>query len=148
MHDDATVLRLGTPGERSASRAAECFADEVAIDFPSLAPLAERLCERFLAGQVNASHQWAEVRLSRDDAAAGRRVPVPIVLPAVCEECGGRGETWQERCGACDGRGSRDVRRDVAVTLPSGVRDGARFLLTVAVADAGVARVQLQVWVP
>lgn len=148
MQDDATVLHLAERGHVPRSGASECFADEVAIDFPSVAPIVERLCGRFLVGDPSEEFQWTEVQISRRDAASGGRVPLALTVRAMCDRCGGRGESWEESCHACEGSGARRVRRDVAVVLPCGVRDGARFLLTVVVADAGVTRVHLQVTIP
>jgi hypothetical protein len=113
-----------------------------------VAPLVERLCERFLGGDVEDEHLWAEVRLSRHDAASGRPAPLALLLRAMCPRCGGRGETWQEPCESCEGRGVRRVRREVAVPLPADVRDGAQFVLTVDVAGVGLTRVHLRVSVP
>jgi hypothetical protein len=148
MQDDATVVRLDERGDVSRSRSGECFADEVAIDFPSIAPLSERLCERFLTSEAATGWQWTEVRLSPRDALSGGRFPLTLTLPALCERCGGRGESWQEPCESCGGSGARRLRRDVVVSLPSGLRDGARFLLTVPLADAGATQVLLQVSIP
>jgi hypothetical protein len=148
MQDDSTVLRLAERGRAPRARASGCFDDEIAIDFPSVAPLVERLCERFLGGDVEDEHLWAEVRLSRHDAASGRPAPLALLLRATCSRCGGRGETWQEPCESCEGRGVRRVRREVAVPLPADVRDGAQFVLTVDVAGVGLTRVHLRVSVP
>ncbi len=94
-----------------------------------------------------------ELSLPRPEPCAtceGRGFPMEH-LPEICERCAGRGELQVRRglrsavescpdcdgrghipvvtCGACSGRGLRDVRRAVQIDVPAGVADGARLLV-------------------
>ena len=123
----------------------ECFADEIAIDFPSVAPAVERMRDAFL-GEPGDLHVVAtEVLLSKREASDGLVVPVEVPIRATCPECGGRGETWTERCDGCDGTGESLFRHAVRVTVPAGVADGARFRFRVSTPDAPAVRVELRV---
>jgi ribosomal protein L40E len=74
----------------------------------------------------------ASVALSRRESRAGATVPLEVPVRCICRECGGRGESWAERCGRCDGTGAEFLRHQVQVNVPAGVFDGARFHFTVA----------------
>src|SRR4051812_35462969 len=101
-------------------RETDCFADEVAIDFPSVAHLVARVRRSFLADASGerADTVKTEICLSTEDAHRGAVVPVTVMLRATCAECGGRGETWAERCRGCDGSGHAVVPRRLYVTVP------------------------------
>ena len=125
----------------------ECFADEIAIDFPSVGRVVERMRDAFLGeadGGPGGVH-CAEVLLSKREACDGLIVPVEVPIRATCAECGGRGETWTERCDDCCGTGESVYRHEVRVTVPAGVADGARFRFRVTSPDAAVVRVEVRV---
>jgi hypothetical protein len=124
--DKATewLLWLASVGMKSDS---DCFADEVAIDFPSIGHLVARVRQSFLAENGNAETVKAEVCLSSEEAHRGAIVPVDVLLRATCAQCGGRGETWAERCLACDGTGHALVSRRLRVTVPPRISDGSCF---------------------
>jgi DnaJ-class molecular chaperone len=107
----------------------DCFADEVAIDFPSIGRLVARVRQRFLAESAveRADTLKAEVCLSSDEAQRGAVVPVEVLLRATCSGCGGRGETWAEECLTCAGTGDELVSRRLRVTVPPRVIDGSCF---------------------
>ena len=110
-------------------RETDCFADEVAIDFPSVAPLVARVRRSFLADHSTDPGDTvkADICLSSDEAHRGAIVPVMVLLRATCAECGGRGETWAEPCRSCDGTGHALVPRRLRVTIPPRIIDGSRF---------------------
>jgi|KBSSwiStaDraftv2_1062776.scaffolds.fasta_scaffold53865_2 hypothetical protein len=110
-------------------RETDCFADEVAIDFPSIAHLVARVRRSFLAETSGERGDTVktEICLSTEEAHRGAVVPVTVLLRATCPDCGGRGETWAERCGACDGTGHALVPRRLRVTVPPRILDGSRF---------------------
>ena len=110
-------------------RETDCFADEVAIDFPSIAHLVARVRRSFLADASGERNETVrtEICLSSDEANRGAVVPVMVLLRATCVECGGRGETWAEPCRACDGSGHALVPRRLRVTIPPRINDGSRF---------------------
>ncbi len=124
----------------------ECFADEVVIDFPSLAPLTARARQAFLAESetIHSDALQADVCLSTDDAYRGAVVPLGLNVPGTCHECGGRGEVWSEPCARCGGTGDVVVHHRLAVMIPPRVSDGSRFHFRIAAGQAAV-RVQVRV---
>ena len=121
-----------------------CFADEVIIDFPSVAPAVERMRRAFLGEERPATFP-ALIRLSREDAHAGATVPLEVPVLCTCAECGGRGELWAERCLRCHGTGTQVLRHQLQVTVPAGVTDGARFCFTVTPRHNPSTRIELLV---
>jgi hypothetical protein len=126
-----------------------CFDDEIAIDFPSVGNLVERVRDAFLAesgdhGDAPATHT-AEVSLSRRDATIGTIVPLEVPLRGLCAICGGRGESWTEPCGECCGTGESLVQHPVRLSVPPGVADGARLRFRVKSPHAAPLRVELRV---
>src|SRR2546428_4170065 len=106
----------------------ECFADEIAIDFPSVGRVVERMRDAFL-GEVGGDVHCAEVLLSKREAVDGLIVPVEVPIRATCPECGGRGETRAEPCDACGGTGESGVRPSVRAGRPPRGADRARLRL-------------------
>jgi hypothetical protein len=123
----------------------ECFADEIAIDFPSVGHVVERMRDAFLGEDVDADIICAEVLLSRREASDGLIVSIEVPIRATCPDCGGRGETWTEPCADCFGTGESVFRHPVRVTVPRGVADGARFRFRVTSPDAACVRVEVRV---
>ena len=123
----------------------ECFADEVAIDFPSVAPLVERQREAFLGESEDVDLLTTEVSLSRHDAWSGTVVPLDVPLRGTCTSCGGRGETWAVSCDACYGTGDWLVHHPVRLSVPPRVADGARFRFLVTSPHAAPVRVEVRV---
>ena len=76
---------------------ANCFADEVTIDFPSVAPAVERIRRAFLADERPAALR-AAVELTARQAVSGVTVPLDVPVQCTCGCCGGRGESWTEPC--------------------------------------------------
>jgi hypothetical protein len=122
-----------------------CFADEAAIDFPSMADLVERARDRFLGDGRGAGTVTAELRLTRHDALSGAVVPIAVPVRRLCARCGGRGELWPDPCAACGGAGDRLQRYPVRVTVPRGVEHGARLRLRVHAPHAEPVRVEIRV---
>jgi DnaJ-class molecular chaperone len=105
----------------------DCFADEVAIDFPSVAHLVARVRRSFLADGAGERAQTVktEICLSSEEAQRGAVVPVMVLLRVTCAKCGGRGEIWAEPCSACSGTGHCVVPRRLRVTVPPRIIDGS-----------------------
>ena len=124
----------------------ECFADEIAIDFPSVGRAVERMRDAFL-GQPDAADGvlLAEVSLSPREASGGLLVPVDVPVRATCPNCGGRGETWTEACGLCLGTGESRFRHSVRFPVPPGVADGARLRFRLRSPDHSSVRVEVRV---
>lgn len=130
---------------RARSRPHDCFADEVAIGFPSAGHFMERVRDEFLGEHGGSEILTAEVSLSRRDATTGTIVPLEVPLRATCAGCGGRGETWTEPCVECRGTGDALVRRSVRLSVPAGVADGARLSFRVRSPHAEPVRVEVRV---
>jgi molecular chaperone DnaJ len=120
----------------------EWFADEVAIDFPSVSDVLDRMRHAFFG--ANALEQLsAEIVLTPLEAFAGTTVPMGIPVRQTCLRCGGRGETWQEWCEVCGGCGDLRALHDVELRVPAGVRAGARFRFAVMPPGAPLTRVDV-----
>lgn len=122
-----------------------CFADEIAIDFPSVGALVDRVRDAFLGDREGVPTLTTEVSLSTREAHSGAIVPLDIPLRAPCGCCGGRGETWAEPCVVCRGTGDALLRHAVRVSFPPGVSNGARFKFRVTNPHAAPLRVELRV---
>jgi predicted RNA-binding Zn-ribbon protein involved in translation (DUF1610 family) len=123
----------------------ECFADEIAIDFPSVGRVVERMRDRFLGETSQSALHTAEVSVSKFEAGRGRRIPVDVQVRTTCPVCGGRGESWAERCDRCRGTGESLTRHVVRVPIPAGVMDGARLRFRFCPPDAPSMRVEVRV---
>jgi hypothetical protein len=125
---------------------ASCFADEVAIDFPSVDVALARIRRAFLADERPAQLR-ATVRLSDREARNGVTVPLDVPMHCTCRQCGGRGESWTETCAQCEGTGAELWHQPMHVTLPAGVPDGARFQFSVTPRQDLTTRIELHVFV-
>jgi hypothetical protein len=137
------------PAERARLRAVrerlDWFADEVAIDFPSiLGPLA-RMREAFLAPDEWPHPLAAEIQLSPREAFDGVVIPVNVPVRRTCTECGGRGEIWTEPCTGCDGSGDALAHHPIQLVVPPRVADGVRFSLCVSAPSAPPTRVEVRI---
>jgi DnaJ-class molecular chaperone len=133
--------RLIAPGANSR---AEWFADEVAIDFPSVASVLDRMRLSFF-GQNVAVSLSAEVVVTPNEAFWGTIVPLGVPLRRTCPRCGGRGETWDEWCTVCDGEGEVAAHHEMRLRVPAGVREGERFRFSVMPAGAPHTIVEIRV---
>lgn len=123
---------------------ANCFADEVTVDFPSVALAVERMRRSFLADE-RPQTLAASIEVSAREAVTGTTLPLNIPVQCTCSCCGGRGESWTETCGQCRGCGFELLRHAVQVTIPAGVRDGARFCFTVTPRHNRSTRIELRI---
>jgi hypothetical protein len=123
----------------------ECFADEIAIDFPSVERVMERMRDAFLGEHLDADVLRAEVSLSQREAFDGLVVPLRVPIRVTCPHCGGRGDTWTERCDLCRGTGESLIHHAVRVSVPPRVADGARFRFRLKSPDASLVRVEVRV---
>lgn len=129
----------------SAAVPRDCFADEIAIDFPSIEHLVTQVRDRFLGVNTEADTLLTEVSVSRREASRGTVVPLELPLRGTCSTCGGRGETWAEPCGACRGTGDALVHHPVRVSVPAGVVHGARLRFRVNSPSAAPLKVEVRV---
>jgi len=123
----------------------EFFADEIAIDFPSVGRVVDRIREAFLGERPDADVVSAEVCLSEEEARRGMVVPLDVPVRGACPGCGGRGETWTEPCLRCLGTGDSLFRHPVRVALPARVADGATFRFRLRSPHVGSVRVEVRV---
>jgi hypothetical protein len=123
----------------------ECFADEIAIDFPSVGRVIERMRDRFLGEETGRDVLCAEVSLTKFEAWKGRVVPIDVPVRATCTKCGGRGESWAEPCEVCLGTGESLTRHEVRIAVPPRIPDGARLRFRLNAPDAPAVRVEVRV---
>ena len=135
--------------KREIDQSHECFADEIAIDFPSVGHLVERVRDAFLGvragGPEDIATHTTEVSVSSRDASKGTVVPLEVPLRGTCSLCGGRGETWTEPCGECRGTGELLLSHPVRLSVPAGVAHGARLRFRVNRPHAAPLRVEVRV---
>jgi hypothetical protein len=123
----------------------ECFADEIAIDFPSVGHVVDRIRDSFLGEHADADVVSTELSLSTLEARLGLVVPFEVPVRGMCPCCGGRGETWTEQCRRCCGTGEWLLHHPVRVVVPAGVAHGARFRFRVTSPHAAAVRVEVRV---
>ena len=123
----------------------ECFADEIAIDFPSVGNVVDRIRDAFLGEPVDADVLRTEVSLSQREAFAGHVVSLKVPVRITCPNCGGRGETWTEPCGLCRGTGESVFHQALRVSVPPRIADGACVRFRLKSPDAASIRVELRV---
>jgi hypothetical protein len=123
----------------------ECFADEIAIDFPSVGNVVDRMRTAFLGEHVETGVLRAEVSLSQREAQAGHVVSLKVPVRITCPNCGGRGETWTEPCALCRGTGESLFHQALRVSVPPRVADGACVRFRLKSPDAASIRVELRI---
>ena len=121
-----------------------CFADEVVVDFPSMAPAVDRIRRAFLA-EDRTPPLSTDIEVSRREAREGATLPLDVPVRCTCRRCGGRGESWAAACGHCQGSGTELLRHQLQVVLPAGVADGASFSFTVTARHHPPTRIALRV---
>lgn len=139
---DSIAVMTGDESRRDTN----CFADEVIVDFPSVAPAVDRIRMAFLAEERAATFRTA-IQLTPREAHDGVTMPLDVPVRCTCRACGGRGETWPERCERCAGSGVELFRHQLQVTVPAGVPDGARFHFAVTARHNPPTRIELRVHV-
>src|SRR4051812_45633579 len=90
------------------------FADEVVIDFPSVAPAIDRIRSAFAADE-HVKTLTAALQISPREAVDGATVPLEVPVRCTCRDCGGRGETWMQPCICCAGTGIELLHHQVRV---------------------------------
>ncbi len=123
-----------------------CFADEIVIDFPSMARAVDRMRRGFLVGERLADDP-TPLQLSHRQAREGTVVPLAVPMRCTCVGCGGRGETPSGVCASCAGDGTELRRQDVRVSVPPGVCHGDRFHLSLTPPHDAPTRIELQILV-
>jgi molecular chaperone DnaJ len=138
---DRGVDRQGRPrGEAGA----EWFSDEIAIDFPSVSSVLDRMRDAFFSAELPVTLS-AQLVLTAREAWDGAAIPLDVPLRHTCPRCGGRGEIWTEWCAACGGLGEVTAAHSVRVQVPAGVREGARFRFSVMPPGAPPTVVEIRI---
>jgi hypothetical protein len=145
LHDESPPLLHAAASPEVPARG--CFDDEIAIDFPSIGPVVERMRDALLGADRATDAQAAAISLSAREAFAGATVALEVPLRATCVRCGGRGETWEERCGTCAGSGQCSTPHQFRVAVPAGVTDGTRFRFLIASPQNVPTRIEVTVLV-
>ena len=141
-----TVRANGSVSIRRESSRHPVLADEVAVDFPSMRPIVERMLAEFLAGETDTDDpvtRHARFELTARQALEGVRLPLDLMVRHTCPACGGRGELQSGSCGLCGGSGTGLLEHRLHVPVPPGVHDGAR--LRYALAPPGADRTHVEV---
>jgi len=122
----------------------EWLADEVAIDFPSVSSLLDRMRDSFF-GDARESFLSAEIVVSPQEAFWGVLVPLHVPLRRTCPRCGGRGEVCEEWCASCRGAGEIRDTHEMRLRVPAGVQEGATFRFTIAPPGAPQTGVEVRI---
>jgi hypothetical protein len=141
-HDVRLVAERPSVRPRLARR--DCFADEIAIDFPSLRDTIDRMREAFVPPDC-ARRLSARLLLTPREAFDGVTVPLDLPILRMCTSCGGRGEVWTEPCPECAGSGGAVVPQPINLIVPPGVADGSRFSLSVSMPSASPTHLEVSV---
>ena len=120
------------------------FADEVAIDFPSVSSVLDRMRDAFFRAEPAVTTS-AQMVLTAREAFDGVTVPLDVPLRRTCPRCGGRGEVWTEWCVTCRGLGEVSAAHPMRVRVPAGVREGSRFRFSVTPPGAPSTVVEIRI---
>ena len=128
----------------TARTTADWLTDEVAIDFPSVSSVLDRMRDSFF-GPAREPALSAQVIVTPQEAFWGALVPLHVPLRRTCPRCGGRGEVWAEWCVACRGAGEVSTAHEVRLRVPAGVREGATFRFSVTPQGAPQTFVEVRI---
>jgi DnaJ-class molecular chaperone len=120
-------------GDDPTMAVADCLADEVAIDFPSVHNVLDRMRHAFF-GDAPDPQAGPDIEITAKEAFWGATVPLSVPVRRVCADCGGRGEVWGGACRTCDGAGDTASRQNVHLRIPPRVQDGTRIRFRVVAA--------------
>ena len=134
---------LGTPLGVETGNA--WFADEIAIDFPSVASVLDRMRDAFFGVEPPVTTLSARIVITAREAFDGVTVPMDVPLRRTCPRCGGRGEVWTDGCETCDGLGEVSAAHSLNVRVPPRVREGARFRFSITPPGAPPTVVEVRI---
>jgi molecular chaperone DnaJ len=123
---------------------ADWMADEVAIDFPSVSSVLDRMRHSFFGDRAGVTLS-ADVILSPEEAFWGALVPLHVPLRGTCPRCGGRGEVWSEWCATCGGGGEVTTTHELRLRVPAGVREGTSFRFSIAPQGAPLTLIEVRI---
>ena len=118
-------------GDEISVSVADCLADEVHRDFPSVLNVLDRMRQSFFGGPIRPD-TGPDIVVTPHEAFWGAVVPLDVPVRRTCAACGGRGEIWNDWCAECGGVGDREARQAVSLRIPAGVREGTRIRFRIA----------------
>jgi hypothetical protein len=118
-------------GDELSVCVADCLADEVDVDFPSVLTVLDSMRKSFFGGPARIE-SGPDVIVTPREAFMGAIVPLGVPVRQTCAECGGRGEVWSDWCAECAGIGDLPGFLAVNLRVPAGVQDGKRVRFRVA----------------
>ena len=143
LHDERIPLILAESAATPVYR--HCFDDEIAIDFPSIRTVIDRMCTELLGADRKPAVRQAAISLSPREALYGVTVPLELPVRRTCAVCGGRGESWAEPCHDCAGSGECSKPHLFSLSVPRGVADGTRFHVLIAPPHGLPTRIEVTV---
>jgi hypothetical protein len=118
-------------GDELSVYVADCLADEVDVDFPSVETVLDSMRQSFF-GAPPRFERGPDVLVTAREAFWGAIVPLGVPVRRTCGACGGRGEIWGDWCAECAGVGDLPHLQAVSLRVPAGVKDGSRVRFRVA----------------
>jgi DnaJ domain len=118
-------------GEDAAACVVDCLPDEVAIDFPSVHSVLDRMRHAFF-GDAPDPQPVPDIAISAHEAFWGATVPLEVPVRRTCAGCGGRGETWDRWCERCGGVGDVADVQAVHLRIAPSLADGTHVRFRVA----------------
>jgi len=121
------------------------IADEIDIDFPSVAAMTERARCVFVDQDRNLIPLKTDVQITSKQAHRGTTIKLDVPVQCTCVLCGGRGEICEELCTVCYGAGSKSYSSEVRLMVPPGISSGARFRFEITPNYAATTMVEVQI---
>ena len=118
-------------GDELSFAVADCLADEVDVDFPSVLTVLDSMRQSFFGGAAR-FEPGPDVVVTAREAFWGAIVPLAVPVRRTCAQCGGRGEVWSDWCVECGGIGDLPAFQAVSLRVPAGAHDGTRVRFRVA----------------
>ena len=127
--------------------------DEIAVDFPAMDSIIQRMRESFFGSSDNPggwtdetqSTHTVEIELTARQADKGIRVPLNLPIRHTCPMCSGRGELWNKPCGVCDSTGGGLLSHRLQLKVPPGVRHGTRLSFSVNPSYAAETHIEVRI---
>ena len=142
------VMRTSTPVEEIRPGGPIGIIDDFETLAPSLGEILDHIAQNFFGFHQKSGgpHRRLalEIVLSPQEALRGGRLPFEVPCYETCSRCHGGAWMWG-LCPLCHGYGLVESTRQVALDIPSGIRDGSRY--EVGLDRAGISNLTLDVTV-
>ena len=113
-------------GDELSVYVADCLADDVDVDFPSVLTVLDSMRQSFFGGAARLE-SGPDVVITPQEAFWGAIVPLSVPVRRTCAECGGRGEVWSDWCVECAGIGDLPAFQALNLRIPARVQEGRRL---------------------